>query len=150
MITLEERESIIRDAVAEISGQSISIDELDTVEEVSDVDSLPAYRNTDGTLVRVPINLLSEPIKQAIDSANHAATRASDAATSADTAARAANLAASRATEAADTVADTVRDIENKVNMALGNVSIKVLKEEDYSSIETPDENVLYFCYSEE
>lgn len=148
MITLEERESIIRDAVAAVTQDSVSIDELDTVTEVTDVDSLPAYKNSDGSLVRVPIDLLAEPVQQAIEQVNQAKTQALAAAETANTASSAANRAAIEANNAADVALQASEDIIDLVGK-VGDLSFRPLSEEEYEALETPEDSTLYFCFTD-
>ena len=99
-ITPEEKQELIQDVINEITTQSTSIDELDVVDNVNLVDSLPAYQRDTSTLVKVPIPLISKPAVDAAITANAAAERANTAAQNADAAKTEADAATAAATAA--------------------------------------------------
>lgn len=173
-ITLEEKQELIQDVINEITTQSTSIDELDVVDSVTLVDSLPAYKSDTSTLVKVPIPLISKPAVDAAASANAAAEKANTAAQSADAAKEAANTATQEATtakeqaeaatqrtvEVAEGLASAIQGIDKTAKDAdnlskqlseqLGDYTVVVLTEAEYEALEERDENTLYFCTENE
>lgn len=173
-ITPEEKQELIQDVINEITTQSTSIDELDVVNSVSLVDSLPAYKRDTSTLVKVPIPLISKPATDAAVTANAAAEKANTAAQNADAAKQAADEATTAAIEAKEAAeAATTRTIEvaggletaineistkandadklsKKLSQQLGDYTIAILTEEEYEALEEKDENTLYFCTENE
>lgn len=169
-ITPEEKQELIQDVINEITTQSTSIDELDVVDNVNLVDSLPAYQRDTSTLVKVPIPLISKPAVDAATTANAAAERANTAAQNADAAkteADAATAAATAAKEAAEeattrtiSVAEglqtTIHDISKKATSAdnlskrlkeqVGEYTIVVMTEGEYEALIEKEENTIYFC----
>jgi len=173
-ITAEEKQELIQDVINEITTQSTSIDELDVVDSVTAVDSLPAYKKSTSTLVKVPIPLISKPATDAAVTANAAAQRATTAAQEADAAKEAAETATTEAQEAkeaaeqattrtiqvAEGLATAINDIKSTADGAdnlskelkqqVGNFKIIVLTEAEYEALEAKDENAIYFCTENE
>ena len=173
-ITPEEKQELIQDVINEITTQSTSIDELDVVDNVNLVDSLPAYQRDTSTLVKVPIPLISKPATDAAAVATAAAERANTAAQNADAATEAANLAteaatdakeaaeaaASRATEVADGLQTAITEIGTKATNAdnlsrrlkeqLGDYTITVMTEEEYEALPEKEETTIYLCTENE
>lgn len=169
-MTTEERNELIQDVVNEITTQSTSIDELETVTSLSQTESLPAYKKDSTELVRVPIPLISKPAIDAADAANraaNAATSAADAATTAkneantakqeaNTATQNANDAASRVNQAMDnineikTTANNADSLSKKLSGQLGSYKIQTPTEEEYEGLEEKDDDTLYFCTENE
>lgn len=173
-ITSEERQELIQDVINEIATQSTSIDELDVVDSVNLVDSLPAYRRDTSTLVKVPIPLISKPATDAAVTANAAAQMATQAAQSADAAKEAAEQAtadtlksATAATEAADEarevasgLSSAVREIRilaanadilsRELKEQLGEYTIVVITEEEYEALPEKEDKTIYFCTESE
>lgn len=73
-----DEEALITAVLNRIKAASQSVDELETVESLEGIKSLPAMRGT--TVVSAPIELLSGPAKEAAQTANEAAKAAKDAA----------------------------------------------------------------------
>lgn len=173
-ITPEEKQELIQDVINEITTQSTSIDELDVVDNVNLVDSLPAYQRNTSTLVKVPIPLISKPATDAAATANAAAERANTAAQSADAAKEAAEQATADATaakEAAEeattrtinvaegletaineigTKATNADNLSKRLKEQLGKYTIVVMTEEEYEALSEKEEGTIYFCTENE
>ena len=165
-LTTEERNELIQDVVNEITTQSTSIDELEVVDNLSQTESLPAYKRDSTELVRVPISLISKPAVDAADVANraaNAANSAADAATTAkneaiaakeatETATQNANDATSRVNQAMDnineikTTANNADTLSKKLSGQLGSYKIQTTTEEEYENLGEKDGDTLYFC----
>lgn len=173
-ITLEEKQELVQEVINEITTQSTSIDELDVVDSVTLVDSLPAYQRNTSTLVKVPIPLISKPAVDAAASANAAAERANTAAQSADAAKEAADQATEEATEAKEaaeeatqrtiqvaeglatavneikSTADAADNLSKEIKQQVGDFKIVTLTEAEYEALEEKDEDTIYFCVEDE
>lgn len=169
-LTSEEREELIQDVVNEITTQSTSIDELETVTSLSQTESLPAYKKDSTELVRVPIPLISQPAVAAAEAANRAASAANSAAESAvqikneteqakqdtEKATEAANDATARVNNAMDNIneikntANNADTLSKKLEKQLNGYKIETPTEAEYEGLETKDEDTLYFCTENE
>ena len=169
-LTIEERNELIQDVVNEITTQSTSIDELQTVSSLSQTESLPAYKKNSTELVRVPIPLISKPAIDAADAANraaNAANSAADAATTAkneaveakeatETATQNANDATARVNQAMDnineikTIANNADTLSKQLSGQLGSYKIQTPTEAEYENLEEKDNDTLYFCTENE
>lgn len=173
-ITPEEKQELIQDVINEITTQSTSIDELDVVDSVNLVDSLPAYQRNTSNLVKVPIPLISKPAVDAATSANAAAERANTASQNADAAREAAQTAteeAMQAKEAATTAtkrtievaegiagavneikatADNADKLSKKLSEQISEYKIVTLTEAEYEELVEKDPNTIYFCVENE
>jgi hypothetical protein len=153
---------------------SISIDELVTTTDLTQVESFPAYKKNSDDLVKVSVASLSSQATAAANTANSAAAYAERASQSAEVAtanANAATVSAKEATELANSISETLKESlddidsikstankaqvkadsnESKINSQLGSLSIKVLSEEEYEALETKDDNTLYFIKEDE
>lgn len=105
-LTEEEKKELVQDVVNQIKTDSQSVDELEAVNTLDGVVSLPAMRGE--TVVSAPLKLLSKPAKDAAAVAKASAAvadasakKADKAASTAEAAAQTANDAASKATDAA-------------------------------------------------
>lgn len=165
-LTIDERNELIQDVVNEITTQSTSIDELEVISDLSQTESLPAYKKDTSTLVRVPIPLISKPAVDAAASANRAASSANSAADAANQAKEEAN----QAKEATEEATQAANDATARVNNAMDNINsikdtaesadalskqlekqldsftLKAPTETEYEELETKDDNTLYFC----
>lgn len=105
-LTEEEKKELVQDVVNQIKTDSQSVDELEAVNTLDGVVSLPAMRGE--TVVSAPLKLLSKPAEDAAAVAKASAAvadasakKADTAASTAESAAQTANDAASKATDAA-------------------------------------------------
>ena len=105
-MTEEEKKELVQDVVNQIKTDSQSVDELEAVNTLDGVVSLPAMRGE--TVVSAPLKLLSKPAEDAAAvakasaaAADASAKKADTAASTAESAAQTANDAASKATDAA-------------------------------------------------
>ena len=105
-MTEEEKKELVQDVVNQIKTDSQSVDELEAVNTLDGVVSLPAMRGE--TVVSAPLKLLSKPAedaaavaKSSAAAADASAKKADTATATAKTAAQTANDAASKATDAA-------------------------------------------------
>lgn len=166
-ITQEEKQELIQDVINEITTQSTSIDQLDVVDSVNLVDSLPAYQRNTSTLVKVPIPLISKPAVDAAALANAAAESANTAAQSADAAKEAAQEATTGALEATQTTiqvaeglstaiteikttADGADKLSKQLGKQLGDLTIVTLTEAEYEALEEKDTDTIYLCTENE
>lgn len=169
-LTPEEREELIQDVVNVITTQSTSIDELPVVSSLEQSDSLPAYEKDTTNLVRVPIPLIAKPAVDAADTANRAASTATSAAEQATLAkeetqqataeTKKATAAAEDATARVNQSMDTINDIKTTADNAdvrskelkeqLKDYTIETPTEAEYESLETKDDNTIYFCTENE
>ena len=104
----------IQQVLNAIKAESQGVQELETVDSLNGVNSLPGVKGNE--LVNVPMTLLQKP-------ATEAAAAANEAAQAANTAAQSANAAASTATEAknaANTAATAAIEAAGEANEAAG------------------------------
>lgn len=168
-LTEDEKKELIQDVINEITTQSTSIDELNTIDNLDNAESLPAYKKDTTELVRVPIALISKPAKDAADTANRAASSASSAAEQATQAkqetVRVTNEAleaiknSNEATDRVNEAMDNINDIKSTADRAdqlsadlknqLSDYTLKVMTEDEYNNLENKDENTLYFLTEE-
>lgn len=161
-LTEDEKKELIQDVINEITTQSTSIDELNTIDNLDNAESLPAYKKDTTELVRVPIQLIYQPAKDAADTANRAASSASSAAKQATQAKQEAIRVTNEAVEATTRVneaMDILNDIKNTADRAdqlsanlknqLSDYTLKVMTEDEYNNLENKDENTLYFLTEE-
>lgn len=102
-LTDEEKLELKQEILDEIKASSEGADELETVDTLDGVTSLPALK--DKQLVSVPIEQLRKPAEDAAELAKKAATAATEAATNANAAAEAATKNSATAIENANTAA---------------------------------------------
>lgn len=168
-ITTEERQELIQDVVNAITTQSTSVDELPAVTDLSQTESLPAYRKNSSELVKVPIPLISKPAVDAAAAATLAAEQAVTATNEANQARDDANAAKENAEEATRLANDATASVNQKAEMIdsiratadradeksrklseqLGANKITTLTEAEYEAIEEKDADTLYFCTEE-
>lgn len=98
-LTEEEKKELVQDVVNQIKTDSQSVDELEAVNTLDGVVSLPAMRGE--TVVSAPLKLLSKPAEDAAAVAKASAAVADASAKKADTAASTAEAAAQTANDAA-------------------------------------------------
>lgn len=169
-LTTEEKKELIQDVVNEITTQSTSLDELETVSSLDQTESLPAYKKNSSSLVKVPIPLISKPAIEAADAANRAASAANGAAEAAQQAKQEANTAveetraatsnAADATARVNQAMDNINEIKSTANAAdtlsktlkeqLKDYNLEVKTEAEYEDLEEKDDNTLYFCTENE
>ena len=141
---LIESGELVEAVLREIESQSHSIDELQTVNSLEGVNSLPAKKGND--MVLVPISKLAEPATQAAQTANAAAKTANMAAGSAETAASSAHSAAqtaqtaaqtaNQATQAAIDATQTILQSQNKIDLSLYGASARFAEIIDDANIQ--------------
>lgn len=110
-----------KELLNEIKASSNDVSELETVDSLDGIVSLPAMKGEE--LVNAPVALLRKPAEEAAKTANAAATTANKAASTAEGAAKTANtaaeLAASAANEANTAARETNAVKENAYNVVL-------------------------------
>lgn len=106
-LTEEEKKELVQDVVNQIKTDSQSVDELETVNTLDGVVSLPAMRGE--TVVSAPLKLLSKPAEDAAAVAKASAAVADASAKNADTAASTAEAAAQTANDAASKATDAAQ-----------------------------------------
>lgn len=112
-LTEEEKKELVQDVVNQIKTDSQSVDELEAVNTLDGVVSLPAMRGE--TVVSAPLKLLSKPAEDAAAVAKASAAVADASAKNADTAASTAEAAAQTANDAASKATDAA----HKTNAAV-------------------------------
>ena len=128
-LTEEEKKELVQNVVNQIKTESQSMDELETVDTLEGVVSLPAMRGE--KVVGAPLKLLSKP-------ATDAAVTANSAADTANKAAQTATNAAATANKAADTIKPWLRgslgsfDSSKAFNNYLDGLSYDTLKSGRY------------------
>lgn len=123
-LTEAEKTELKKDILNAIKAESQSVDELETVSTLDNVNSLPAMKGTE--VVKVPISLLAKPATDAAAKANEAAenaqqkaTLASASAASAATAAQSANESAGNADDAATAAFEAASNVADKVEASM-------------------------------
>lgn len=115
----------------EIKASSNDVSELETVDSLDGIVSLPAMKGEE--LVNAPVALLRKPAEEAAKTANAAATTANKAASTAEGAAQTANsaaeLAASAANEASTAARETNAVKENAYNVVVTHYSLNIFSE---------------------
>lgn len=106
-LTEEEKKELVQDVVNQIKTDSQSVDELEAVNTLDGVVSLPAMRGE--TVVSAPLKLLSKPAEDAAAVAKASAAVADASAKKADTAASTAEAAAQTANDAASKATDAAQ-----------------------------------------
>ena len=106
-LTEEEKKELVQDVVNQIKTDSQSVDELEAVNTLDGVVSLPAMRGE--TVVSAPLKLLSKPAEDAAAVAKASAAAADASAKKADTAASTAAAAAQTANDAASKATDAAQ-----------------------------------------
>ena len=135
-LTEEEKKELVQNVVNQIKTESQSVDELETVDTLEGVVSLPAMRGE--KVVGAPLKLLSKPATDAAVTANSAAVTANSAADTANKAAQTATNAAATANKAADTIKPWLRgslgsfDSSKAFNNYLDGLSYDTLKSGRY------------------
>ena len=106
-LTEEEKKELVQDVVNQIKTDSQSVDELEAVNTLDGVVSLPAMRGE--TVVSAPLKLLSKPAEDAAAVAKASAAVADASAKKADTATATAKAAAQTANDAASKATDAAQ-----------------------------------------
>ena len=73
-MTDEEKKIVVQEVLNQIKTDSQSVDELETITSLDNVNSLPAMQGE--KVVRVPVSLLAKPAEEAAKTANAAAATA--------------------------------------------------------------------------
>lgn len=115
-MTDTEKAELKQEILNAIKADSQSIDELESVTTLENVNSLPSMRGSE--LVSVPISLLSKPATDAAALANAATQSANDKATLATEAATAANTAAQSVTDAVELANAATQSAQEKAALA--------------------------------
>lgn len=97
-LTDDEKQQLKNEIINQLKSESQSVDELETVETLDGINTLPAMRGSE--VVSAPIALLRKPAEEAAEAAKAAADEAEKAATRADVSAGLAFEAAEQATGA--------------------------------------------------
>ena len=120
-LTDEEKLELKQDILDEIKASSEGADELETVDTLDGVTSLPALK--DKQLVSVPIEQLRKPAEDAAELAKKAATAATEAATNANAAVEAATKNSATAIENANTAAMGANSAASAAGSAAANAN---------------------------
>lgn len=113
----ELKNELRKDIVNELKAGSTSVQELEEVQALDNVESLPAVRG--GEMVKVPISLLGKPAADAAALALEAKKQADDAAINADAASKNAATNAKKAQDAATNAATAITEITTAKEAAL-------------------------------
>ena len=121
-LTEEEK----RELLNEIMASSEGVTELEAVENLDGINSLPALKGEQ--LVSAPIALLRKPAEDAAELAKKAATAATEAATNANAAAESATKNSATAIENANTAAMSANSAASAAGTAAANANNAVAK----------------------
>ena len=121
-------EQLVQEVRDQILSESQGVGEVDIVDNLDNIYSLPALKLNDNgeQVVEAPLSLLSAPAEEAAATANAAAQAANTAAESANSAASSANQAASKAESSISGVDQAVQKAEDsaqKANTAADNAN---------------------------
>lgn len=118
-LTEEEKKELVQNVVNQIKTESQSVDELETVDTLEGVVSLPAMRGE--KVVGAPLKLLSKPAEEAAAVARNSAAVADASAKKADASAKKADASAKKA----DSVVAIMSDYEDRVKRAMNGASAR-------------------------
>lgn len=118
-LTEEEKKELVQNVVNQIKTESQSVDELETVDTLEGVVSLPAMRGE--KVVGAPLKLLSKPAEEAAAVARSSAAVADASAKKADASAKKADASAKKAYS----VVAIMSDYEDRVKRAMNGASAR-------------------------
>lgn len=118
-LTEEEKKELVQNVVNQIKTESQSVDELETVDTLEGVVSLPAMRGE--KVVGAPLKLLSKPAEEAAAVARKSAAVADASAAVADASAKKAYASAKKA----DAAVATMSGYEDRVKLAMNGASAR-------------------------
>lgn len=118
-LTEEEKKELVQNVVNQIKTESQSVDELETVDTLEGVVSLPAMRGE--KVVGVPLKLLSKPAEEAAAVARTSAAVADASAKKADASAKMADASAKKA----DATVAIMSGYEDRVKLAMNGASAR-------------------------
>lgn len=118
-LTEEEKKELVQNVVNQIKTESQSVDELETVDTLEGVVSLPAMRGE--KVVGAPLKLLSKPAEEAAAVARSSAAVADASAKKADASAKKAGESAKKA----DATVATMSGYEDRVKLAMNGASAR-------------------------
>ena len=143
-MSTQQQNELVNAVLKKIESQSHSIDELQIVNSLEGVNSLPAKKGNE--MVLVPIAKLAEPATEAAKTANAAASSASSAAQTANAAASSASSAAQTALQAAETAniatqtandaIQTILQSQSKIDLSLYGASARFAEIIDDANIQ--------------
>ncbi|WP_337814005.1 hypothetical protein [Prevotellamassilia timonensis] len=118
-LTEEEKKELVQNVVNQIKTESQSVDELETVDTLEGVVSLPAMRGE--KVVGAPLKLLSKPAEEAAAVARTSAAVADASAKKADASAKKADASAKKA----DATVAIMSGYEDRVKLAMNGASAR-------------------------
>lgn len=118
-LTEEEKKELVQNVVNQIKTESQSVDELETVDTLEGVVSLPAMRGE--KVVGAPLKLLSKPAEEAAAVARNSAAVADASAKKADASAKKADASAKKA----DAAVAIMSGYEYRVKLAMNGASAR-------------------------
>lgn len=125
-LTEEEKKELVQNVVNQLKTDSQSVDELETVDTLEGVVSLPAMRGE--KVVGAPLKLLSKPAEEAAAVARKSAAVADASAKKADASANKADASAAVAdasAKKADAAVATMSGYEDRVKLAMNGASAR-------------------------
>ena len=125
-LTEEEKKELVKNVVNQLKTDSQSVDELETVDTLEGVVSLPAMRGE--KVVGAPLKLLSKPAEEAAAVARNSAAVADTSAKKADASAKKADVSAKKAdasAKKADAAVATMSGYEDRVKLAMNGASAR-------------------------
>lgn len=125
-LTEEEKKELVQNVVNQLKTDSQSVDELETVDTLEGVVSLPAMRGE--KVVGAPLKLLSKPAEEAAAVARKSAAVADASAAVADASAKKADVSAKKAdasAKKADAAVATMSGYEDRVKLAMNGASAR-------------------------
>lgn len=126
MALTEEEKELVKNVVNQLKTDSQSVDELETVDTLEGVVSLPAMRGE--KVVGAPLKLLSKPAEEAAAVARKSAAVADASAAVADASAKKADVSAKKAdasAKKADAAVATMSGYEDRVKLAMNGASAR-------------------------
>lgn len=151
-MTAEEKEELKREILNEIKVESHDVTELETVDTLDGLTSLPVM--LEDKLVLAPLSVLSKPATDAAAAIETSVELAGNAAALAERTASDARDAAGYATNAAETAETAARaasDAAKAASDALSGMrSHVVLTGDEYDALDSKDDNTIYMILEEE
>lgn len=126
MALTEEEKELVKNVVNQLKTDSQSVDELETVDTLEGVVSLPAMRGE--KVVGAPLKLLSKPAEEAAAVARKSAAVADASAAVADASAKKADVSAKKAdasAKKADAAVATMSGYEDRVKLAMNGATAR-------------------------
>lgn len=139
-MTIKERDEIVHRVLLELNSKTMSLDDLEVIDDLAKTESLPTYKKDSKELVTVPIELIAKPAIDAAKSVKELIDTSSDSMDKLATALDKAEASLPNIEEAvnnANSTADTLRGI------------IVPLSESEFEALEVKNPDSLYVCFED-